>query len=46
MNQNFSKSKILREASKLEHFQWRSKTLGFTNLGGGGGVKVLDLLKV
>ena len=28
MNQNFSKSKILHEWSKLEHFQW-----------GGGGCK-------
>ena len=40
MNQNLSKSKILHESSKLEHFQ----------LGGGGGgcykfrgVKILDL---
>ena len=32
MNQNFSKSKILQESSKLEHFQW----------GGGGGVKNLE----
>ena len=37
MNQNFSKSKILHESSKLEHFQ-----------GGGGekGVKNLDFSKV
>ena len=27
MNQDFSKSKVLRESPKLEHFQW----------GGGGG---------
>ena len=30
-NQNFSKSKILHESSKLEHFQW------------GGGVKILEV---
>ena len=49
MNQNFSKSKILHESSKLGHFQWREevkiwwykfsgiKNYGGTNLGGGGG---------
>ena len=31
INENFSKSKILHESSKLEHFQW----------GGGGVVKIL-----
>ena len=33
MNQNFSKSKILRKWSNLEHFQWRGR--------GGGSVKIL-----
>ena len=42
MNQNFSKSKILHESSKLEHFQW-GKNFGGPNL---GGVKILDLSKV
>ena len=28
MNQNFSKSKILHESTKLEHFQWGVKILG------------------
>ena len=43
MNQNFSKSKILLESSKLEHFQWEGgKNFGGTNLG----VKILDLSKV
>ena len=34
MNPNFSKSKILHESSKLEHFQWGVKNFGSTNLGG------------
>ena len=47
MNQNFSKSNILHESSKLEHFQWgggggEGKNFGSTNLG----VKILDLSKV
>ena len=34
MNQNFSKSKILHESSKLERFQYfRRKKLGVKNLG-------------
>ena len=37
MNQNFSKSKILHESSKLEHFHGgRLKCSGSANLGGGG----------
>ena len=36
MNQNFSKSKILQESSKLGHFQWE---------GGGGGNKNFGSLK-
>ena len=43
MNQNFSKSKILHESSKLEHFQWGLKFWGY-KFGGGGGI--LDLSKV
>ena len=37
-NQNFSKSKILHESSKLEHFQCGGEGKSFrgTNLGGGG----------
>ena len=31
MNRNFSKSKILSELSKLEHFQWGVKIFGVTN---------------
>ena len=35
MNQNFSKSKILHESSKLEHFHWGGgKNFGGTNLRG------------
>ena len=34
MNQIFSKSKILHESSKLEHFQWAVKILGVQILGG------------
>ena len=34
MNQNLSKSKLLHESSKLEHFQWGGgKNYGGTNLG-------------
>ena len=46
MNQNFSKSKILHESSKLEHFQWGCKNFGSTNLRGGvGGGKNFGRLK-
>ena len=35
MNQNLSKSKLLHESSKLEHFRWGGgKNFGGTNLGG------------
>ena len=34
MNESFSKSKILHESSKLEHFQWGDENFGGTNLGG------------
>ena len=34
MNQNFSKSKILHESSKLENFQLGGGDFGGTNLGG------------
>ena len=34
MSQNFSKSKILHESSKLENFQWGGGNIGDTNLGG------------
>ena len=37
LNQNFSRSKILHESSKLEHFQWQYKFRG---------IKILDLSKV
>ena len=37
MNQNFSKSKILHESSKLEHFQWGGYKFWGYKLGGGGG---------
>ena len=44
MNQTFSKSKILHESSKLEHFYGGGgKNFGGTNL---GGVQILDLSKV
>ena len=41
MTQNFSRSKILQEPSKAEHFQWGLKFWGY-KFGG----KVLDLSKV
>ena len=34
MNQNLSKSKILHESSKFEHFQWGEGNFEGTNLGG------------
>ena len=43
MNQNFSKSEILHQSSKLEHFQGGG---GLKNFGGanlGGGLKISDL---
>ena len=44
MNQNFSKTKILHESSKLEHFSGGGgENFGSTNL---GEVKILDLSKV
>ena len=39
MNQNISKSKILHESSKLEHFEWGLKILGMQIFFFGGGGK-------
>ena len=44
MKQNFFKSKILHESSKLDDFQWGVKNFGVQIFL--GGVKILDLSKV